>query len=232
MKKIFSITLILPLALSIVTCSKSNSVNSGNSTSTVSSPASNSGSNNSVINAADEAWVNNTNKMAYIFLADGKYKSYTLSNTWVSNGDGTYKVEGTSLTFDKTAYPFTVDSNTLTLTISGTAYSYTKTKPFTPGAASSAQLDGKLVLADGQVWVQEDITLSGYIFMTDGTYTYYWGNNFSVSSQGTWSTSGNTLTIIAKDIDPQNYSYSISGTTLTITNRFGDANAYDKRTKP
>ena len=93
------------------------------------------------------------------------------------------------------------------------------------------QLDQNLILPEGQAWVQNDISISGYIFKSDGTYAYHWGD-WSNTSTGTWSTKGSTLTLTQEGIDPRNFTYVISGNNLTITNAFGDANAYIKSPIP
>lgn len=86
----------------------------------------------SIVNAADEAWVNADIKIAYIFLADGTYKSYKLSDAWTSNGDGKYKISGTSLTLDATAYPFSIDANSLKITVNGADYTYKRAQSNAP----------------------------------------------------------------------------------------------------
>ena len=113
MKKFLAIALVMILALSLLAaCTGGSNSNTPN-----------------IVNAANEAWVGS---IAYVFLANGTYKSYTLDGE--SNGDGTYKIEGTSLKIDSTAYPFTLDANNLKLTISGTDYSYTRTPNFLSGS--------------------------------------------------------------------------------------------------
>jgi len=193
----------------------------------------NGNSSNNIVSASGEAWVNNSTNIAYIFQDGGTYKSYTLNNgAWISNGDGTYKIAGTSLTLDGTAYPYSIEGNNLILTISGSKYTYAK-QPFTPIGTTAEESDKNLVLSSSQAWVEkDDVATTGYIFNSDGTYTYHWGDEFPVSSQGTWSTSGSTLTIKANDVDAQSYTYKISGDKLTITNAFGDSHTYTKQVKP
>ena len=180
---------------------------------------------NSIVNAVDEAWINTSINMAYVFLANNTYKQYNRpSSTWLPYDEGTYQVSGTLITIDNSSYQFSLSGNSLTFTVSGTPYSYTRTKPFSIGSGTG-QVDEKLVLSDGQAWVMDDITLSGYIFKSDGTYVYYDGT-WKPQSDGTWSTSGSTLTIIQTGISPYNYTYSISSGTLTMTNPFGDKYVY------
>ena len=105
------------------------------------------------------------------------------------------------------------------------------TQTATPAAPEDGQLDQNLILPEGQAWVQNDISISGYIFKSDGTYAYHWGD-WSNTSTGTWSTKGSTLTLTQQGIDPRNYTYVISGNNLTITNAFGDADTYIKSPIP
>ena len=184
---------------------------------------------NAIINAADEAWTNANTNTAYIFLADGSYTQYTFDNNkWLLNGNGSYKINGKSLTLNAVSHPFSINGNSLKITVSGTEYTYTKTKPFSIGF----EIDEELILPEGQAWVQNDITLSGYIFKSDGTYSYHWGSNWTPTSSGTWSAKGNTLTIIQTGISPYRYTYSVSGGKLTMTNPFGDVYVYNQMPIP
>jgi hypothetical protein len=99
--------------------------------------------------------------------------------------------------------------------------------------AETAVQDQNLILADGQVWAQKDNygNYSGYIFNSDGTYGYYWGK-WTLTSSGTWSTSGNRITIIQTGISAQNYTYSVSGSAFTMKNAFGDEYVYQKMATP
>jgi len=101
----------------------------------------------------------------------------------------------------------------------------TQAEPVTP------QRDEKLVLPNGQAWVMQDITTSGYIFKLDGTYGYYDGS-WQLQSDGTWSTNGNTLTIVQTGISPNNVTYSVSDGKFTITTRFGDVYVYNQMPVP
>ena len=100
----------------------------------------------------------------------------------------------------------------------------------TPGSVTQ-QLDEKLILPDGQAWVMQDITTSGYIFKANGTYVYYDGT-WQPQSNGTWSTNGNKLTIVQTGISPYNYTYNVSGGKLTMTNPFGDVYVYNQMSIP
>jgi hypothetical protein len=74
----------------------------------------------SIVNAADEAWVNDATNRAYIFRTDGQYASYTFTNRWTFNGDGTYRINTTSLISDGTAHPISLEADTSKLAINGT----------------------------------------------------------------------------------------------------------------
>lgn len=90
----------------------------------------------------------------------------------------------------------------------------------TPSALpSSGQLDGRLVLPDGQAWMEDGEMPAGYIFMADGTFEFYWGEEWELPETGTWTTDGGILTI-TDDYGIREYTYEISGGTLTITDRF------------
>lgn len=226
MKKLIAITLALVMALSLAACG-----GGGNGSGGTSTPPSSQGNNNttsegaSIVNAADEAWVNTNGSPAYIFKADGTYTSYQLADTWVSNGDGTYTIDETSLTLDGTTYPVFIDGNSFTLTISGNQYTYEKTQPFTPSGEETPALehDEKLVLPDGQAWVMEDIILSGYIFHADGTYEYYAANWTTPQSEGTWSTSGDsyTETNVTAGAITKTITYEVSDGKLIFTQSYG-----------
>lgn len=138
MKKLFALLLTMMMVFALAACGGNEETPSGSGTTDPGTSQQPSGS--SVINAADEAWVGSATKVAYIFLADGKYESYKQKDdgTWSANGNGTYKIDRTSLTLDSTAYPFAIDGDTLTLTISGSPYEYTRTSPFTPGGSGGS----------------------------------------------------------------------------------------------
>jgi hypothetical protein len=209
---------------------------SGNGKPSTSSDSNNSTPHNvaqsgNIMNAADESWINTDINMAYVFLEHNTFKQYNRpAGTWVLYDEVAYRVNGTSVSIDNTTYQFSVSGNSLTFTVSGSPYSYTRTKPFSIDSGTS-QVNEKLVLSEGQAWVMDDITLSGYIFKSDGTYVYYDGT-WEPQSEGTWSTGGNTLTIIQQGISPAHYTYNISGNTLTITNYFGDAYTYTRMARP
>ena len=112
-----------------------------------------------------------------------------------------------------------------------TATPETKTVQAVPSDAVTPQLDEKLILPNGQAWVMQDVTTSGYIFKSDCKYDYYDGT-WKLQSDGTWSTSGNTLTIIQTGISPSNCTYSVSGGKLTMTTRFGDVYVYNQMAVP
>jgi hypothetical protein len=91
----------------------------------------------------------------------------------------------------------------------------------------AGELDENLVLPDGYAWVDGGEYPSGYIFKADGTYSYHWGDKFTVTSEGTWATSNGRLTMTGSST----YTYTVSGDTLTTTS-FGDDTVYTKQLIP
>jgi hypothetical protein len=132
-------------------------------------------------------------------------------------------------------------SHTFTGLTNGTAYMFKvravnskgagaeSTATATPEAGGS--LDQRLILPEGQAWVMQGVTTSGYIFKADGTYSFYDGT-WQLQSGGTWSTGGTTLTVVQTGIDPYNFTYSVSGGKLTLTTRFGDVYEYNQMAVP
>jgi hypothetical protein len=97
---------------------------------------------------------------------------------------------------------------------------------------SIGELDQMLILPEGQAWrLQDDVFPDWYVFKSDGTYRFYGTTAFVFQTEGTWSTSGSTLT--TTDYSGRYpYTYSISGDTLTMTTAFGDVRTYTKRAVP
>jgi hypothetical protein len=181
-----------------------------------------------ILNGADEAWTSAERNEAYVFTDIGTYTKYTLNNgIWSYSAIGSYKISGTSLTLNAVDYPFSITANSLKIKISSTEYTFARTKPFTAG-----QLDDALILPDGQAWIMtEQYGSSGYIFKADGTYGYYWGT-WTLTSEGTWNTSGNSLIINQTGIGAQRYTYTVANGTLTIRNAFGDEYVYLQKSVP
>ncbi|MDR2926847.1 MAG: DUF5018 domain-containing protein [Cytophagaceae bacterium] len=125
-------------------------------------------------------------------------------------------------------------TNPVTYTVTaqdGSTAAYTVTVNATGGGGE--QHDANLILPDGQAWVMDGTggTSSGYIFKGDGTYGYYWGT-WTLTSQGTWSTSGNSLTINQTGVGAQRYTYTVANGTFTMKNAFGDEYVYLKKAAP
>jgi hypothetical protein len=97
--------------------------------------------------------------------------------------------------------------------------------------APVGQLDPALILPEGQAWIMSGAALSGYIFKADGSYGYYWGSQFTLSTEGNWSTNGNKLTITNYS-GSKPYTYSVANGTLTMTNAFGDTEIYTQMPIP
>jgi len=87
---------------------------------------------------------------------------------------------------------------------------------------------GNIVCGDGEAWVRcydsEQDDCEGIIFKSNGEFlsvSLEYGNWRSVDQDGTWSTSGNTITMTYTsgeyigDVDT--FNYSVSGNTLTIS---------------
>jgi hypothetical protein len=225
--------LVLVLALSLAACGGNSGNTGGNSSTTPSGTTTTPPADTtpSIVNDADEAWVNADNGMAYIFADGDTYKSYTKENgSWISNGDGTYKAAGTTLTLDKSDYPYSVNATTLTFTISGTDYNYNRTTPFSVTIpAVVEEHDEKLVLSGGQSWVQKTDTISdAFTFSADGSYTFHddlENHVWKVQSSGKWHTSGGTLYLLeyaGTTYEGESYyTYKIEGDKLTLT-KLGD----------
>jgi hypothetical protein len=94
--------------------------------------------------------------------------------------------------------------------------------------AISGEKDENLILPEGQAWVQEGNSISGYIFKADGTFSYHWGDKFTVSSEGTWFTSGGKLTMSNSSAQ----TYTVSGDTLTLKSALGGEDVYTKKPIP
>jgi len=89
-----------------------------------------------------------------------------------------------------------------------------------PGGGSG---DSNLVCANGEAWVESG-DYEGIIFRSNGEFTYteakasngatwYWDDH---EVEGTWSTSGNTLTMTRSGGTARTYDYSVSGNELTM----------------
>jgi hypothetical protein len=167
--------------------------------------------------------------------------------TWGSpSTNGGLPVTGYEVTMDNwaTKVSKTTNDNTHTFTglTNGTQYTFKiralnakgagaeKTVTATPDAP---QLDQNLILPEGQVWAKMNNSgyYDGYSFKADGTYGYYWGT-WTLTSSGTWSTNGNKLTIIQTGSSPQNHTYTVSSSTFTMRNAFGDEYVYQKMATP
>jgi predicted small lipoprotein YifL len=102
------------------------------------------------------------------------------------------------------------------------------------------ELDKALLLPDGQAWIEDGTTemTAGYIFAEDGTYGFYWytwGEEEwgEPGEEGTWITNDGDLTI-TNDTGTQQLTYKISGSKLTITDKYvkEDSVTYTKQDIP
>jgi hypothetical protein len=177
-----------------------------------------------IVNGPNEAWTSTERGEAYSFTGTGTFSKYTFGGgVWNYSGVGAYKLNGASLNLGAIDYPYSITSGSMKITMDGTEYTFARTKPFAAGKPDEA-----LILPQGQAWVMNGENFKwGYIFNEDGTYGFYMGDEWtSPSSEGTWSTSGNRLTINQTDIGPQSYTYTVAGGTLTMRDAFGDESVY------
>jgi hypothetical protein len=56
---------------------------------------------------------------------------------------------------------------------------------------------------------------------SEGEYLYETSSGHQIISKGSWSTSGDTLTLVANTGETSSMQYSVSGDTLTLTNSSG-----------
>jgi len=118
---------------------------------------------------------------------------------------------------------YAISGNTLTLTrsVSGGTLVLIYFKEGTTGGTDPSGNDSRLVLNANQAWTDAHKypagMRDGFIFNSNGTcYAIDDEEGFwDIWGQGTWSTSGNTLTVIIYGI-PMSATYSISGNTLTF----------------
>jgi hypothetical protein len=105
---------------------------------------------------------------------------------------------------------------------------------------SEGEFDKALLLPDGQAWIEDGTTemTAGYIFAEDGTYGFYWytwGEEEwgQPGEEGRWTTDDGDLTI-TNDTGTQQYTYKISGSTLTLTDKYvkEDSVSYTKQDIP
>jgi hypothetical protein len=91
--------------------------------------------------------------------------------------------------------------------ISGNSSSSVKT-----GGSSSSNgggTDQALLTPAGEAWFNS-VALGGYLFRADKTYDYIQGNEYAIASSGTYSVSGNTLSLKQNGlVISREYTYSI-----------------------
>jgi hypothetical protein len=154
-----------------------------------------------------------TNKLAVWASSDNAVATVDADGNVVAVKSGTATIIVTTVDGEKTA------SCTVTVTADG--------------GGDTEGHDTNLILPDGQAWVMDGVggTSSGYIFKADGTYGYYWGT-WTLTSQGTWSTGGNSITINQTGVGAQKYTYTVANGTFTMKNAFGDEYVYLKKAVP
>ncbi|MDR0838361.1 MAG: hypothetical protein LBN99_01815 [Oscillospiraceae bacterium] len=97
-------------------------------------------------------------------------------------------------------------------------------EPYGGASAPSGELDKKLVLPDGQAWMEygEGGMYAGYVFRDDGTWDFCWGepgDGWGNPEQGKWKIEDGIL-MLTGDFGTLQYKYKISGGTLTLEERY------------
>jgi hypothetical protein len=91
---------------------------------------------------------------------------------------------------------------------------------------------GGLVLGPGEAWAEdyEPGNRDAFIFLESGKVLLIddYDGEWEIYMEGTWSASGNTLTITMMSGSPQNFTYVISGNTLTTTHATWGTDVYHK----
>jgi hypothetical protein len=95
-------------------------------------------------------------------------------------------------------------------------------------------VDRNLVCADGEAWVNDMNDKMGIIFRSNGEVLAVFtndGNTWYVeeNESGTYSTTGNTLTVKEYDSSSVTFPYSVSGNKLTLTFSDNYSEVYTKR---
>ena len=95
--------------------------------------------------------------------------------------------------------------------------------------------DSRLINAPNDAWIDSypPGERDGFIFKSDGTFQfiddYDTPGVFAVyGTAGTWSTSGNNSLTLFAGMYSETYSYTVAGTTLTLTDDYGDSEVYTK----
>jgi hypothetical protein len=193
----------------------------------------------SLVLGANQAWVDDmTGMTGYVFGNDNKVKnimSIDGGTTWMLATTENYTVSGSTLTMSITGvtvdvkYTFKVSGNSLTLTPEGGAVglTYTKKNVTIPNGGGSSNL----ILGPGEGWADDYPAgeRDGFVFLEGGIVLFIddEDGDWEIFDVGTWSVSGNTLTITDEWMS-LNFTYSISGNTLTLTHPLLGSQIYTK----
>ena len=155
-----------------------------------------------LVNAANEAWIDNApagGKEGFILNANGTYTAIEDSTgTWLANGTGTWMVAGTTLTL--TGDGFYTGYGSITLSNSDNSLTwgtvYLTRESITISIAVNPTI---LVNAINEAWLDgyPEGDRDGFIINADGTYTAINDSTgaWLANGTGTWTVSGITLTL-------------------------------------
>jgi len=93
--------------------------------------------------------------------------------------------------------------------------------------------DSRLVNGANDAWldIYSEGQRDGLIFNADGTFNLlesYYGYSWSVTTTGTWTTSGNNSITIRVGTASQTYSYTVNGSSLTLRGASGASLGFTK----
>ncbi|MDR3013191.1 MAG: hypothetical protein LBU70_08280 [Chitinispirillales bacterium] len=162
-----------------------------------------------LINAADEAWVNNDDGVGYIFKADTTYQAIVeYDDAWLEFGVGTWNTVGNLLILDYLGLPYVISDDGDTLTFNSLVYTRQHIETIEDGGG----LDTRLINAADEAWVNSGDGV-GYIFKADTTYQAIveYGDAWIESGSGTWNTIGSFLMLSSMG---HSYTMSDDGDTL------------------
>jgi hypothetical protein len=151
-------------------------------------------------------------------------------NGWSLSSEGTYYTSGGNITItfynEPITFVYTVSGNTLLLTEDGDTEVFTRRSGITFNTPPPAT-GGNIVNGANEAWVTEVGSVSmGFVFKSGGTAQLLGniGTGWYLASEGTYSTSGSNIEFTFDEMMIYGYgTYSVSGNTLTITVEGDDA---------
>jgi len=181
-----------------------------------------------------------------IFMSGGKYVSieysvHMSSQGWRIECEGTWSVSGSDLkltcggSIGKPA-TYEVKNNTLTISIGGETFTYTKTSNVNVSLSAQddgfilekdiildVNLDSDLILPSYQAWLNNNMEglRDGYIFSPDGTFLSVVKSEdidgqWEIDYAGTWFVNGNVLTMTKLSGESDTVEYRVMNDTLTM----------------